>query len=141
MSRIPFQLAAGILLVLLIAPVSAQNITGTLTGTVSDSTGSAIPSAQVTLTNQSTSAKQSSSSNESGIFQFPSILPGTYSVDVSMTGFKAYTVKDISVTMNERRSVGNIVLQVGALQERVEVTAEATPVQTASSERAGLITT
>jgi len=141
MSRVPFQLGAGLLTLLLIGPVSAQNITGTLTGTVSDSTGSSIPSAQVTLTNQATAAKQTTSSNESGIFQFPSILPGTYALDVSMTGFKSHQVKDINVTMNERRSIGNIVLQVGQVQERVEVVAEATPVQTASSERAGLITT
>ena len=141
MSRVPFHLAAGLLSLLLVAPASAQNITGALTGTVSDSTGSAIPSARVTLTNQATSAKQTTSTNDAGIFLFPAILPGTYAVDVSMTGFKSYDVKNVAVAMNERRSLGNILLQVGQVQERIEVTAEATPVQTASSERAGLITT
>ncbi|MBE0658217.1 MAG: TonB-dependent receptor [Bryobacteraceae bacterium] len=126
---------------MLIVPVSAQNITAALTGTVVDPAGAVIPSAQVTLINQATSDRQSSTSNASGIFLFPSILPGTYAVEVTMAGFRSYQVKDINVTMNERRSLGNLVLQVGQVQERVEVTAEATPVQTASSERAGVVTT
>lgn len=128
-------------MLLLIPLASAQNITGTLTGTVMDPAGAVIPSAQVTLTNQATAAKQSTTSNDSGIFLFPGILPGSYTVDVSMAGFRSYQVKDINLTMNERRSLGNIVLQVGQVQEKVEVTAESTPVQTASSERAGLVTT
>lgn len=121
-------------------PVSAQNITGALTGTVLDPAGAVIPAAQVVLTNQQTRGKQTTTSNESGIFLFPSILPGSYTVDVSVAGFRSYQVKDITITMNERRSLGQIVLQVGQVQETIEVTAEATPVQTASSERAGLVT-
>jgi hypothetical protein len=140
MKHVRLSLAAGLLILLLIVPASAQNITAALTGSVVDPAGAVIPSAQVTLTNQATSAKQSTTSNDSGIFLFPSILPGTYSVEVTMAGFRSYQVKDINVTMNERRSLGNLVLQVGQVQERVEVTAEATPVQTASSERAGLVT-
>ncbi len=133
-------LAAGLLILLLILPMSAQNITGALTGVVIDPAGAAVPSAQVELTNQQTKGKQSTTSTDSGIFLFPGILPGTYTIDVSMAGFRSYQVKDISITMNERRSLGDLVLQVGQVQEKVEVTAEATPVQTASSERAGLVT-
>lgn len=106
-----------------------------------DSAGAVIPAAQVTLVNQATSAKQSTTSNDTGLFLFPSILPGSYRVEVTMAGFRSYQVKDINVTMNERRSLGNIVLQVGQVVESVEVTAESTPVQTASSERSGLVTT
>jgi hypothetical protein len=141
MNRVPYLFAAGFLILLLAVPVRAQNITGTLTGIVTDSTGSAIPTAQVVLINQATAGRQTTSTNDAGIFLFASILPGTYTVEISMGGFRSYQVKDINVTMNERRTLGNVVLQVGQVQERVEVTAEATPVQTASSERAGLITT
>lgn len=132
--------AVGLLVLLLGLPAAAQNITGALTGAVIDPAGAVVPAAQVELTNQQTRAKQSTTSNDSGIFQFPSILPGSYTVSVSMAGFRTYEVKGISVTMNERRSLGDIVLKVGQVQEKVEVTAEATPIQTASSERAGLIT-
>ena len=121
-------------------PVSAQNITGALTGVVIDPAGAAVPAAQIELTNQQTQGKQNTTSNDSGIFQFASILPGSYTVNVTMAGFRSYQVKDIAITMNERRSLGDIALQVGQVQEKVEVTAEATPVQTASSERAGLVT-
>ncbi|HPT27521.1 MAG TPA: TonB-dependent receptor, partial [Bryobacteraceae bacterium] len=142
MSRyVAFRVAVGLLVLFIALPASAQNITGTLTGIVIDPAGAAVPSAQVTLTNQQTRAVQTTTSNDSGIFLFPSILPGPYTLDISMAGFRSYQVKDITITMNERRSLGEIALQVGQVQERVEVTAEATPVQTASSERAGLVTT
>ncbi|MBL0156493.1 MAG: TonB-dependent receptor [Bryobacterales bacterium] len=128
------------LAVFLALPVCAQNITGALTGVVIDPAGAAVPAAQVELINQQTQSKQSTASNDSGLFQFASVLPGSYTLNVSMAGFRSHNVKDINITMNERRSLGDIVLQVGQVQEKVEVTAEATPVQTASSERAGLVT-
>jgi hypothetical protein len=118
----------------------AQNISGSITGTVKDQAGSLVPNADVTLTNQETRAAQTSHTNAAGLFVFSSILPGVYSLEVSSPGFRPYQVRELRLTMNERRSVGDIVLQVGTVQERVEVTAEVTPVQTASSERAGLVT-
>ena len=131
--------ATGVLTLLLALPALSQTITGTITGAVMDSAGSVIPNAQVTLTNQETRAPQTIKSNEAGIFVFPSVLPGTYGIDISVPGFRSHRIRDLSMTMNERRSLGEIVMQVGQLQERVEVVAEVTPVQTASSERAGLV--
>jgi hypothetical protein len=128
------------LAILLVTSVFSQNISGVITGTITDSVGAVIPNAQISLTNQQTRAVQTLRSNEAGIFVFPSVLPGTYTVDVSVAGFRSHQVKDIAITMNERRTLGEIVMQVGQVQERVEVTAEVTPVQTASSERAGLVT-
>jgi hypothetical protein len=133
------RVAVGLLVLLLTLPVSAQNITGALTGVVIDPASAAVPGARVDLINQQTQAKQSTTANEAGIFLFPSLLPGSYTISVSMDGFRSHQVKDIAITMNERRSLGDIVLQVGQVQEKVEVTAEATPIQTASSERAGLV--
>jgi hypothetical protein len=129
----------GLALSLLIPSVFCQSITGALTGIVKDPAGSVIPRADVTLTNQNTGAAQTITTNESGLFLFGSVLAGTYSVTISTSGFRKYQMKDVAVTLNERRSLGDIVLQVGQLQERVEVVAEVTPIQTASSERAGLV--
>ncbi len=134
------RVSLGLIALLLPLPVLAQNITGALTGVVIDPAGAAVPAAQVELINQQTQGKQTTTSNDSGIFQFPSLLPGSYTVSISMAGFRSHQVKDIAITMNERRSLGDIVLQVGQVQEKIEVTAEVTPIQTASSERAGLIT-
>ena len=58
-----------------LAPVYAQNVSGTLTGTVKDPAGSAIPRAQIALTNQATGAIQTITSNEAGLFVFSSVLP------------------------------------------------------------------
>jgi hypothetical protein len=124
-----------------LAPVYAQNVSGTLTGTVKDPAGSAIPRAQIALTNQATGAIQTITSNEAGLFVFSSVLPGTYTVDVSMEGFRSFQVRDVTITANERRSLAEVTLSIGQVQDRIEVVAEITPVQTASSERAGLVTT
>lgn len=124
-----------------LAPVYSQNVSGTLTGTVKDPAGSAIPRAQIALTNQATGAIQTITSNEAGLFVFSSVLPGTYTVDVSMEGFRSFQVRDVTITANERRSLGEVTLSIGQVQDRIEVVAEITPVQTASSERAGLVTT
>jgi hypothetical protein len=129
----------GIIILLLAFPAFSQSISGVITGTVKDSAGAVIPNAQITLTNQQTRAAQTLNSNEAGIFNFPSVLPGTYTIDVSVAGFRSYQVKDFAMSMSERRTLGEIVMQVGQVQERVEVVAEVTPVQTTSSERAGLV--
>ena len=127
------------LALLLVPSAFGQNISGALTGVVKDPTGSVVARADVTLTNQSSGAVQTITTNESGVFLFASVLPARYTVEVSTAGFRTYRVRDLEVTLNERRSLGDIILQVGQLQEHVEVTAEVTPVQTASSERSGYI--
>ncbi len=132
-------LAAIICINLFAATGFSQNVSAVLSGTVKDAAGGVIPNAQVTLTNQATKAVQASATNESGIFVFPSILPGTYALSVSTTGFRTVSMKDIAIVTNEHRSLGDITMQVGQIAESVEITAEATPVQTASSERAGLV--
>jgi hypothetical protein len=126
-------------LLLAVAAAHPQNISGTVSGTVKDPVGSVIPNAAVTLTNQATGVAQKIATNEAGLFVFSSVLPGTYSLEVSVTGFRSHQVSNLAVTANERRSLGDITLQVGQLQERVQVFAEATPIQTASSERSGSI--
>jgi len=58
---------------------------------------------------------------------------------ITASGFRTLQMRDITVTANERRSLGTLLLQIGQVQESIDVTAETTPVQTASSERAGLV--
>ena len=89
---------------------SAQNISGVITGTVVDSRGAVISNAQITLTNQQTKAVQTLRSNEAGIFVFSTTLPGTYTVEVSVTGFRSYQVRDISVSISERRTLCEIAI-------------------------------
>ena len=116
-----------------------QNVTGSLTAVIQDQAGAVVPAVEVTLANQSTGVVLTSRTNASGIVDYPSLIPGTYTLKISAQGFRTLTMRDIVVTANERRSLGAVTLQIGQVQESVEVTAETTPVQTASSERAGLV--
>ncbi|HUS05094.1 MAG TPA: carboxypeptidase regulatory-like domain-containing protein [Bryobacteraceae bacterium] len=129
-----FLLSAG-------AGAFGQSVTGVITGTVKDPAGAIIPNAQVVLINEQTNARQSSTTNDSGVFVFSSVQPGSYGLEIANAGFRTFQMKNLVVTANERRSAGDIVLRVGQVQEQVEVTAEVTPVQTSSSERAGVVTT
>src|SRR4051794_928941 len=61
-------------------PMVAQNASGSLTGTVTDSTGAVIPNSKVVLTNQQTGVTRETVSNASGVFNFPAIQPSTYTV-------------------------------------------------------------
>jgi hypothetical protein len=99
-----------------------------------------VPGVEVVLTNQATGAVQTAKSNSVGLFRFPNLLTGMYSISVHSSGFKAYTEKDIVISASETRDLGRIVLQLGSLLEQVTVTAEATPLQTASSEKSSLVT-
>lgn len=130
---------AALMILALATAAYPQVVSATLSGTVRDPAGSVIPNAQITLTNQATGVVTKSASNEAGLFVFSGVLPGTYSLEVSASGFRTFQVRDITLTANERRSLGDIILQVGQLTERIEVTAQVTPIQTASSERSGLI--
>ncbi len=80
-------LIVGLVLVLPI-PCAAQRTTGTLRGQVLDPAGAAVANAQVTATNQQTGVSIKTATTTAGTYNFPSILPGRYSVTVEMPGFK-----------------------------------------------------
>ncbi len=127
-------------LVLVCGCIFGQTTTGTLVGTVVDPGNSAVPGTEVELRNTATGAVITTSTGVEGIFRFNSVIPATYTLTVKpAAGFKTYTQSDIDVTANEVRDLGRITLALGAITERVSVTAEATPVQTASGENSKLI--
>lgn len=117
----------------------AQNVSGSLSGTVQDALGAVIPGADITV--KSTQGfVRTSKTNPAGFFSFPDLTPSTYSLTVSAKGFKKYEQTEIAITSSEQRSAGAIVLQVGEMSDSITVTAEAAPVQLGSSEKAGVIT-
>ncbi len=79
-------------------------------------------------------------SDENGAFVITDLLAGTYTVSVTMSGFKTYQQTDVALSANERLALRTIVLEVGQLEETIAVTAESARVQTTSGERSGLIT-
>jgi hypothetical protein len=108
---------------LLGSPLSAQSTFGSISGSVTDASGSAVPDAQVTLTSAATGAKQTYTIGGDALYSFVNLNPGEYRVDVEKAGFKH--VKRESVVVQVQQSVRiDLVLEVGAVSQTVEVTAE-----------------
>jgi hypothetical protein len=121
-------------------PLSAQGLTGQISGTVVDSSGAAVPGASVNLRNAGTQLVRDVTTDSSGAFVVTDLLAGTYDVTVSLSGFKTVVQRGVVLSANERVALRTITLAVGQLEETVAVSAESAIVQTQSSERSGLIT-
>jgi Carboxypeptidase regulatory-like domain len=122
--------AAG--LVLLACSVAvAQRDLGTITGAITDAQGSAVANAKVTITNDATGVASDTVTTDTGSFTRPALNPGTYTVTVQAPGFQKAEQKNILVTPNEPVAV-NLTLQVGNVNQTVEVTATAPLLQTES---------
>ncbi len=106
-----------------------------------DSSGLAVSGAAVRLTQAGTGVVRSGVSNQRGDFTFPSLVAGEYAVLLSAAGFKNVERKPVILTASETLALGDVVLELGAVTETITVAAQGATVQTASSERAGVITT
>jgi len=116
------KLAAGLsLFVLLLTTLSSAQSTGTVTGTVTDPTGAVVAKAKVVLINEDTKDNRETTSNDSGSFAFPSILPGTYTLKISAANFKSLERKGVIVRPGDFREVRDLALQVGTGGETIEV--------------------
>jgi Carboxypeptidase regulatory-like domain/TonB dependent receptor-like, beta-barrel len=123
----------GLALSLLISVrVSAQVTGATLSGTVTDASGAAIPNSQLSIRNVSTGVVRSVVTDGDGFYTAPNLLPGSYDVTVTASGFKTGVRSGITLTVGAQQ-VLNITLQVGQATQRVEVTGAAPAVQLASS--------
>lgn len=140
MKRLVYVLAAAFAALLFTTPIAqAQTTSGEISGRVVDSSGAAIPNAQVTLTNQLTSQTVLAKTDKQGTFVFASVQPATYSVMVKAEGFKQFDKRDLQLTASERLSAGTLRLEIGAATQTVTVNADATPVQTQSAERSAVV--
>lgn len=101
-----------------------QQLTGTLTGTTTDSTGAVVAEAKVTLKNELSGDLRTTVSNGMGYFSITAIQPGTYTVTVSAPGFKNWTQSGIVFSQGDTRTMPQIALQIGAVNETVEITGD-----------------
>jgi len=104
-------------------PAYGQFASGSIGATVTDSTGAVIPAAKVVLKNESTGVVRDTVTNNSGYFDFPSILPGTYSVTVSATGLRTAEQTGIVLTQGSTLRLPAISLQVQTQKTEIEVVA------------------
>lgn len=109
--------------------LGAQITTTTLTGTVTDSTGAAVPNAQVTATNTGTSLARTVATNSQGEYRVEFLPVGSYQVEVNAPGFKKFVHSGVVLQINETARV-DALLQIGGTNETVTVTSEAPLVNT-----------
>ncbi len=108
---------------------SAQAVTGTLLGNITDSSGAAMPGATVTATDVDKNISRSVVTNEAGYYIFTSLLNGNYTVEAELQGFKKVARQNVKVDVNTTVRV-DLLLPVGQMTEEVTVSAESPVLQT-----------
>src|SRR5215471_19487400 len=96
------------LLAALPAYLPAQSGLGSITGTVQDSSGGLIAGASVRLTENATKSTQATTANEAGLFTFPSVVVGTYTVVVSHPGFKEKKIENLTINAFQKVALSQI---------------------------------
>ena len=128
----PLQITLLLLAALLLVPPGAfaqGSTTSTISGIVVDSGGLVIPGADVTIKHNATGVTQSTVTNSQGVFSFPGLNIGTYTVTVTLSGFKTSITNDVVITSAAPASV-KATLEVGGIEETVMVSSTAEIVQT-----------
>jgi Carboxypeptidase regulatory-like domain len=114
-------------------------VTASISGTVTDPSGAIVAGATVTATNVDTGVATTQPTNASGYYSFQSLPLGTYTIDVSQTGFKEYAQTGLVLDVNSALVI-DVKLQVGAASEKVEVSSTALHVDTQSTQMGEVIT-
>ncbi len=122
-----------VLFTLAVKFTSAQAVTGTLLGTVLDSTGAAIANASVTLASEGTGVTSKTMSGPQGFYTFANLNPGQYTVTVDAKGFKKLTSQH-NVVLVEQDTRVDLTLSPGAVTEQVTVTGQTPLVESTSSD-------
>jgi hypothetical protein len=125
------RVVCSIALVLMCVSTARAQTGSSLSGVVVDSAGGIIPGATVSVKNTATGVTVETVTNNSGAFSVPSIDVGTYAVTVSLTGFKTAVLNDVRIVTATQTSI-RATLEIGALNETVEVSSRAELVQSQS---------
>ncbi|MDQ6705557.1 MAG: carboxypeptidase-like regulatory domain-containing protein, partial [Acidobacteriota bacterium] len=115
------------------ALVFAQGERGSLDGTVTDTSGAAIPGATVRAIHIETNVESTSTTTDSGIYRMPYLPLGSYRITASKAGFKTAIANNVTLRVAQTLSV-DLKLEVGNISEQVTVSGEAPPLETGSSE-------
>src|SRR4051794_14251275 len=116
----------------------AQLDTGAIVGIVHDASGAAIVKATITLTNAATGVVQTTTTNDSGQYQFSAVPPGTYSVKASAPGFGTQNQNDIEIHVQSRPSI-DFTMAVGEVSTVLDVQATAQLLQTQTADVGGVV--
>ena len=120
-----------VLITLVSSAIYGQNITGSILGQVADPSGSAIPSAAVTARNMDTGSVAQTTTDASGSYSLPNLLAGDYEITVRQQGFQTLTVRGLQL-LSAQTLRQDLKLEVGAVQQSVEVAGQASLIRTDS---------
>lgn len=119
------------------ARVSAQVVGATISGTVTDSSGSKMPGVNISITNVGTGIVTNTATKGEGTFTVPNLQPGNYEISASAKGFSTLVRKGIALTVSQELIL-NLSLQVGGVSEQITVSTEAPTVNLANATLGGL---
>jgi hypothetical protein len=137
-SRVAFSAQLGLLVLLAAGTALAQTTTGTISGTVKDSSGLVLPNAQIEVLNQDTGITRAMQSDAAGRYSAVLLPLGNYKVTAQVQGFQTEARDGIVLTVG-REAVVDLTMSVGSTTSTVEVHAEATLINTTSAEIQGLV--
>jgi hypothetical protein len=134
-------ISTQILLPLLViaAHVYAQNITGSISGRVVDPSGAAVPNASVVATGAAKKTTVTTVTTAQGDFGLAGLSPGAYDITVEAPGFKKLEDRNIELNAQDHLAMGTLSLELGTATESVQVSGEASLLQTSSVERSQAI--
>src|ERR1700692_4643023 len=118
--------------------LSAQGTSARSVGRVADSSGAILPGTKVTLVNEATNVSRDTKTNDNGDYDFVEVPVGTYRLEFDLTGFKKNVRRGVSLDINQVITL-NMTMQVGAMQEVVDVTSEAPLVETTSTQLGAVV--
>lgn len=121
------------------SPLLAQGATGTLSGTVSDTTGAVLPGVEVTITNLDNGRTRLAISGDEGRYSTAQLAAGNYEIRAELAGFQAGVRRGLSLLVGQR-AVVNFTMEIGSISQQVIVTGEAPLVNTTSSTLSEVIT-
>src|ERR1700756_868297 len=125
-------------LILAAIPVAAQLPTGTILGTVKDSSGASIPGAMVTLRNTDTNLTKTATTEPDGSYRFPELPVGHYEIKAEAPGFKTETHTGLNLEVTQQ-GVINFALQVGATTQTVTISSDIPLVNTQDATLGGTV--
>src|SRR5438309_5177012 len=129
-----FLITIAVLAMLVAVPVSAQVIKGSISGTAVDPSGAAVPAAQIRAVNTATAQVFTTSTENNGSFRLNLLPVGTYTVEVTKSGFRKTAVSNVAVNSNVDNALPAVKLEVGVATEAVEVTGSAPIVETTEAQ-------
>jgi hypothetical protein len=112
--------------------------TGTILGTVTDSSGALVPNARITVTNTATKVAAQTITNSAGDYNVSALNPGTYTVTAEAAGFQKTVVSSFTLTVNQHARV-DLALKPGGVSETVTTTAQSVALDTDTAELSSLV--